>query len=294
MRPKPRTAPPAKASRPQRDLAAADTDAVVHNLYVKIVSPGDSDVKSKGFTLEILKYIHGRIGILKQMGLQVKVNKITSRDLKNERLRDAMKKRGIAKIPALTTPTNIYLGNREIVDIYERNIREFTAVQRREVKHVEGLAKEDDLEEYYKSEMSFERAEEDEKEPGIGETDGDMMSSYQSMMQRRDDLNAKRRPARATVVSRARREAEEAPAAGHSSRPDNVSPAPRRAAPATASGDDDEIASIINKMAQDIDTGTMAAAFQSPGGDSLEGGEGADPQDRIMEQSYWANQESSL
>ena len=273
---------------------------MLHNVYVKVVQKGDTDVKSKDLTLQVLKYIHQRINIFKQMGLQIKVNKITSQDLQNVRLRAAMKKKGIARLPAMTTLTNTYLGVKEIFDIYDRNIKEYLAVRGREEKKIEGLAKEDDLDDYFKTEMTFERAEDDEKESGIGESD-DMMSAYQSMMQRRDEQNAKRRPSRLPSIPTAPRGRAGGPAPampGQSGRPDNVGGArrPTTAPPtSTASGDgDDEIASIISRMAHDIDSGTMSSAFQGNGGDSLEGGEGADPMDKLMESSYWQNQESSL
>jgi hypothetical protein len=313
--PAPRAQMPRSAARstPRSDLEAADSGAVQHNLYVKVCPKGDPDARSREFTLQVLKYIHGRLSLFAKMGLQIKVHKITTHDLQNPRLRAAMGKKGITRLPAMTTPTHLYLGVAQIIDVYERNIKEYTAVQRREDRKVEGLAREDDLDAFYRDEMSFERAEDDEKEASIGESD-DMMSAYQSMIKRRDESSMKRRPPRPSE-GRIEREAGggrgsggssgassrggsgRAAAPGQSSRPDNVG-GPRRGQPApvsASSGDgDDEIQSLISQMAKDIDEGTVTAAFQGGGGDSLEGGGDADSaQDVFMERAFWANQESS-
>lgn len=291
-----RTAPQA-APRAKADLSTADSSSVLHNLYVKIVPKDHPDKKSQKYTLSLLHYIHGRIKILKEMGIQVKVNKISASDLQNAKLNAAMKKKGITKLPAMTTPTGVYLGVDEIADVYERNIREFTANQRRDEKKVAGIVQEDDLDSYYRDEMTFERAEEDEEEPGIGE-DGDMMSAYHSMVQRRDELNAKRKPTRAPARGEQKGERPARPDRGGrpgAGRPGTTPARPGQSTrPDNLGGDDDEISTMINRMSSDIDSGTMETAFQSGGGDSLEGGgDGDSAQDRIMESAYWANQEAS-
>ena len=179
---------------PREVLArGADTGQVAHNLYVKVVTGADADHKSRDITLGALKYVHARLATFAQMGIAVKVNKIRSQDLQDPRLVEAMRKRGITRLPALTTPNNVYIGLKEICDLYERNVKEFAAVAARGERPVEGILPEDDLDSYYREEMSFERADEDAEETGLGEGDN-MMDSYRRMMERRENSESGRRP----------------------------------------------------------------------------------------------------
>jgi hypothetical protein len=282
-------------SGPRADLSRADTSVVQHQLYVKVVTGADPDRRSRVITLEVLQYIHSRLPILRNMGLAVKVNKIRSQDLQNPRLVEVMKRRGIERLPALTTPNNIYLGYKEISDIYERNIKEFSAVGRRGERPVEGAAPEDDLDSFYREEMTFERAEEDAEETGIGES-GDMMEAMREFMERRERSDAGRkrptagRPPVAPAGGGDRRAAPPRPPA--SSRPDNVGRAPPRPAPVDDA--DREINDTIDRLARDIDDDTRARAFSSGGGDSLDDDGGADVQDDLMERAYWQNMAESL
>lgn len=299
-------APPAGGARgrgppsgSRTDLSRADTSQVQHNLYVKVVTGADADHKSRDITLGALKYVHTRLATFAQMGIAVKVNKIRSQDLQDPRLIEAMRKRGITRLPALTTPNNVYIGLKEICDVYERNVKEFAAVASRGERPVEGILPEDDLDSYYREEMSFERADEDAEETGIGEGD-DMMNSYRRMMDRRDNSESGRRPhhiaggrllATTSDVSGGPRGGGPRPAG----RPDNIAPpagGARQRAPVDA--EDAEIQETIDRLARDIDDGMRSRAFTSGGGDSLDDDGGADPQDDLMERAYWANMSESL
>ena len=301
-------APPAGGARrgppsgPRTDLARADTGQVQHNLYVKVVTGADADHKSRDITLGALKYVHTRLATFAQMGIAVKVNKIRSQDLQDPRLIEAMRKRGITRLPALTTPNNVYIGLKEICDVYERNVKEFAAVASRGERPVEGILPEDDLDSYYREEMSFERADEDAEETGLGEGDN-MMDSYRRMMERRENSESGRRPhhiaggrlsATTSDVSGGAPRGGGGPRPG--GRPDNIAPpavgARQRAPPVDA--EDAEIQETIDRLARDIDDGMRSRAFTSGGGDSLDDDGGADPQDDLMERAYWANMSESL
>jgi hypothetical protein len=279
-------------SGPRADLARADTSQVLHNIYVKVVVGPDPDRKSRDITLQTLKYVHSRLPSFAQMGLAVKVNKITSFDLQNARLVGAMKGRGIVRLPALTTPNGVYLGYSEIVKLYELNLKEFAARDRRGEKAVEGAAPEDALDGYYKDEMTFEAAEEDAQETGLGEAD-DMMDSYRLMMQRRETSTAgQRKPSSRAAAAAARPDSRAAPPRPPAStRPDNVGRAPRRA---PADPDDAEIEATIDRLAQDIDDGVRSKAFSAGGGDSYDDDGGADVQDDLMERAFYGNQTDSF
>jgi hypothetical protein len=280
-------------SRPRADLSKVDTGLVPHGLYVKVVTEGDPDTKSRDLTLSVLKYVHARLGIFAQMGIAVKVQKIRSQDLRNPQIVEVMKRRGILRLPALTTPNGVYLGFTDIQDVYDRNIREYESSRRRGEQAVEGaILQDDDLDGFFRSEMTFARAEEDAQETGLGE-EGNMMDSYRHMMERREKSGASSarkatqfRPAEAPPPQSRAAPPRAAPPPG---RPDNVA----RQRPADPY--DDEIQDTINRLSQDIDDGTRMAAFAGGGGDSFadEDGGGNDAQDDLMERAYYTNLSSS-
>lgn len=295
--------PPAAPPRQRVDLAQVDTGYMLHNLYVKIVPAEDgSDNKSKELTKQVLLFITQRLPLLKQMGIRVNVNRIRSKDLKNQQLNLAMKRRGIVRLPALTTPNDVYLGLKEILEIYEKNIKEYEAYSRRgdASSHREMDLPENDLDEFYRSDMTIERAQKDADEEGIGDQDTEtMMRSYSRMMQRRDKLNRDRKGYKPgsggaaddapPASSRPRQPAGQSrpPPVASSARPDNIH----------QEGDDSEITSLIDRINGELKGGDVDTAFKSGGGDSLaddEGGGGGDAADRFMEAAYWQNQEDSL
>jgi hypothetical protein len=301
---------------PRVNLAQADTSHLVHQLYVKVVTAGDPDAKSREITLQVLRYVHERLKLLTTMGIEIKVNKIRSQDLQNPKLVDAMKHRGITRLPALTTLNNVYLGFNEIHDIYERNIKEYAAFDRRGEKPVDDSpVQEDDLSKYYGDEMTFEKAEDDAQETGIGEGD-DMMDSYRRMMERRESSeSSRRRPgssARPVQTVDTRRDRPPAPSA----RPDNIAPRAARRPPQAPQAphapqapraphapwgaredppdpDEVEFQATIDRLSRDIDDSVRDQAFSVTGGDSLDDDGGADIQDDLMERAYYANMSSS-
>jgi hypothetical protein len=286
-------------TRPRIDLNQVDTGYQVHNLYVKIVPETESDEMSKKLTRQILLYITSRLALLKQMGLKVNVNRVRSKDLQNPALTGAMKRRGISRLPALTTPNNVYLGVKEIVDIYQKNTKEYEAFNRREEKtsYHEMDRPEDNLDQFYRDDMTEDNAKADAEDEAIGDQDTEsMMRSYSRMMQRREKLNKDRksyrpdenggngappaRPKQAAGTSAPPRPAQ-------SSRPDNVH----------QEGDDAEITGMIDRINTELRGSDVDTAFSKGGGDSLEddGLDGAgSAQDKYMESMFWSNQEDSL
>ena len=279
----------AVAGGPHTNPSRANTGQVTHNIYVKVVTGADADHKSRGITIDVLKYVHSRLPMFARMGLTVKVNKIRSEDLQNPRLVEAMRKRGITRLPAMTTSNSVYIGLKEISDVYERNIKEFAAVASRGEHPVEGFLPEDDLDNFYRNEMTFDRANEDEQETGIGEGD-EMMDSYRHMMEHRENKGpGSSRLAAGRPVSTTGNFRSAPPRPPSSVRPDNIAPPPRRPVDA----EDAEIQDTIDRLARDIDDGTRERAFAGGGGDSLDD-DGADPQDDLMERAYWSNQSETL
>ena len=260
-----------------------DTGPVVHNLYVLVIggnTAAPNDKKSRELTLAILQYVHDRLPLFNKMGVKIRVHKVKKSDLGNPRLVEAMKRRGITSLPALVSPNNTYVGNRAIGEVYEKNIAEYQAFLRKDVEAPTGMAPDDDdLASFYRSEMTFEKANNDDG--GLGEG-GDMMDNYRSMMQRRETRETKDPGRGQTAPSRPAAAPSRAPASGR--RGDNVS---------GASGDS-SMDSLIDRMAGDIDSQTFEDAFAGGDGDSLDLDGGNSAADDLMEKAYWANQELSM
>lgn len=294
--------------RAQVDLSRVDTGLMTHNLYVQIVPPAESDDRSRQLTRDILVFITQNLPRFRQMGLKVNVNRVRSRDLQNPKLVAAMKSRGITRLPALTTPNDVYLGVLEIKSIYERNTKEFEAFTRREEKtaHRNMDAPENALDEFYRSDMTFGNAEGDASDEAIGDQDTEsMMRSYSHMMQRREKLNKDRKGYHSGLAGRSSGDADAPPTRtprqqsssaaapprpAQSSRPDNVH----------QEGDDEEITSLISRINGEMHEDDTSKAFAGGGGDSLaddEGGvagESGDAADRFMQKHWLENQEDSL
>lgn len=250
---------------------------VEHQLYVKVVTLPDVDEKSREITLSALKYFQARMDLLANMGVKLRVNKIRSQDLRNSQLVESMRRRGITRLPALITPDSLHIGLKEIVSLYDSNIEAYHASRAKPGARAAKPAA-DNLEMFYKNEMTMERAEEDSKEEGIGEGD-DMMDSYRRMMERRGGSETSRRPPSAGRPASAPAPGP-APRPQASMRPDNVAP---------LSAEDAEIQETIGRLARDIDPSLHERAFASGGGDSLEDDGDGDPQDDLMEQAYLMN-----
>lgn len=277
---------------------------VAHNLYVKVVTGADADHKSSSITVGVLKYIQTRLPALRSMGISVRVNTVRSQDLQNPRLVEAMRKRGITRLPALATPNDVYIGLKEITGVYERNLRAFADSRERPDEEEAG---DDALDSFYRDEMSFERADEDVEEAGLGEGDN-MMDSYRHMMERRES-SSERRPGRPGAGAAAAGPAPRGPR-GAAPRPPGAAPRPPGVArpdnlaqgghglaqgghDLASASEDAEIQETIDRLARDIDDGMRNLAFSTGGGDSLDDDGGADPQDDLMERAYWGNMSES-
>jgi hypothetical protein len=280
--------------------------AVVHQIYVKVVTGADADkdATSRKITIQLLTYIHTQLRALKEMGVSTRVNKITSQNLKDHRLVAAMRARGILRLPAVTTPNNVYLGLGEIRQLYDRNIREHAAIIGRGEREIQGATGEEDdvFRTFYKDEMTFERAEDDTNEDELGEGKQDLGSLHRDMMNRREQLLSGRRPS-AARTSRA-----PAPPPGRRGAPPPQAPEPPERggrggvprAPAARAGnvappDDPEEASftdLLDRLSRDIDDNVRTQAFAATDADDDDSGR-PNPQDDLMERSFYANQVSS-
>ncbi len=241
----------------------------LHNLFVQTstrIGPQELEspavLKGRRLTLQVLQYIQDHLGALAKMGIKVRVNRLRRCDLANSRVTQAMKNKGITRLPALVTPNRVYVGMREIAAVYERNIKAFEETVRRSDPVSAG---DRELRHYYADEMSFERATQDQADGDVMDESADMMDDYRKLLQRREQRESS---APAPTV----------PPAG--ARPDNV------AAPGPGPGvslnpdNDPDTAMLIGRLEADL------RPYEPP----FSGG----AQDDLMETAYWANQKASM
>ncbi len=304
--------PPPPAPSPAPDPGAGDDP--VHYIYVKVDPAGEraADQVSRELTLRLLKYIHEKLAVIREMGVAVRVEKLTPELLANRSVFDALLAKGITRLPALKTPENVYVGLDPIVGVYEENIRMFLAERRRGEARppATDAVDEDPLDAMYRDEMTLERAEKDrafEGENGFEDGASDMMEAHRAMLERRDKSSASQRrrlqsgggpsPLETNISRRLappRRDEQPPLSRPPSSRGDNVGGG-SRARPARDPSDDGDISDTIDRLAREIDTGTLSRAYSSsqPGGDELEDDNAGDARDAIMESKYWANQQQT-
>lgn len=165
----------------------------IHNIYVLDVgsTKTSKDVKKKNLTLSILRYIHQKLPIIKQMGVKIQVHKIKKSELSSKRLVKAMKKRGISSLPALVTPKSTYIGNESIRELYEKNITEYNTFLNSKTNLGNNTTESggDDLDNYFQNEI---KVGDNESEGGMDEDEdpsNNMMENYRKMLQRREGGN---------------------------------------------------------------------------------------------------------
>jgi hypothetical protein len=143
-----------------------------HQLYVLT---GDS--ASRSSTLELLKFIHANLAVLKSMGVVVKVVKITKAELSNKRIVKSMQDKGISRLPAMVVPSGkIIIGVERILTVYKNNITDYKNMSKQKRSPSTSLG------DFYKSEIAKQDGDEDEE---FGESGG-MISSYHQMVSSRE------------------------------------------------------------------------------------------------------------
>lgn len=253
----------------------------MHVVYVKLPGPGDPDTVSREVTTRTLTYLQGIQGVLREMGIRLVVEKVTSAALRHPEFTAALKRRGIVTLPALLTTRNVHNGYAAIVATYTRNIAAYRAVA---AKYDEmgplGAAGDDPLSAYY-GEIAREPGESFE-ETAIG-SGADMMGDLQAAIARREAAHARPGAPAAAAAQPPAGRAHPPPGRAH---PPAQTPgragAPPGAAPArgdnvpTAPGADDDILGMIDRISR------------LP----LEEGEERDSRDDVMLRAYWEGRSS--
>lgn len=190
----------------------------IHNIYVLDVgsTKTSKDVRRRDLTLSILRYIHQKLPIIKQMGVKIQVHKIKKSELSSKRLVKAMKKRRISSLPALVTPKSTYIGNESIRELYEKNITEYnTFLNSKTNSGINTTESGDDLDNYFQNEI---KVGDNESEGGMDEDEdpsNNMMDNYRKMLQRRESGNK--------TQQQSKPEQEQHP---HADREDNITDVP--------------------------------------------------------------------
>jgi hypothetical protein len=257
--------------------------AAPHQLYVK--TGDESDTKSRGVTVAVLEYVRDNLKVLRQMGITLNVNRVRPQDVRNPSVVGAMRARGITRLPALVTPTKVYIGFDSIRGLYEQNIREFTRADKGapDGASSDGDGDGDDLNRFYRGALAAGGVDEEE-EPA-----GGMMEEFQKMKARREESQSARPSQRGAAAATGTAAAATAPVAGAAAAaagaaavaaPAAAPAAAARAEPRLRRADDQrddnvDTDALIDRLAHDID------------GDGDDGT--IDPKDDLMMRAYWGN-----
>ena len=130
-------------------------------LYVVVTSPrpaGSAEQTLKDSNLKVLRYVAQRLGLLREMGVTVRVQRIKKSDLSRPEVLEALRRKNVRSFPCLSTTNGAHTGPREIIDFYEHWIGKYdeflkasSAPARRQAKAAEYDG--DDLRQYYAEEM---------------------------------------------------------------------------------------------------------------------------------------------
>lgn len=255
-----------------------------HVLMIKVSRPG-GETKSHAFNIEVLNYLVKIKPFLRQMGIAVDVMKVEESSLSNQRLKQAMLSKGIRSLPALKTQKGVYLGVQSIKELYNRNVDDFKRSRKQDT------GGDSDLDAYFRRTLDAKAEDDDDDETAIGES-GEMMTQYQSLMQRRDEAQARRRPGSRLPEPDVRQtripQRGQAPQRG---------PAPQDRGHNVGSDPDDiKMEALMEESDPMPGPGVSASTLSASRGADPddEPGESTSEEDRRMEEAYWSNQEASL
>lgn len=241
-----------------------------HTLFV--VTNGSKQLMEQ--TKTILRFLAKIKPHLMNMGVAIEVWPVRSEMLQNQKLIDKFRSKKITQFPALKTPNHIYLGIKNIEDIYSRAIKDWQRYASRgtasEAAGYSGYSTEDAYSAFIKDDIDIQRAAQDKGETPIGDS-GDLMSQYQAMMKRRSDAMSKHAGYRTDDYTGGE-------GTKHSIRTSGGS---------NLGGEDDDIAALIDEVnSGPVTEDTIAAAFSADGG--------GDAQDDVLMRAFWENQSESL
>lgn len=149
--------------------------AFIHRVYVCRQEPS---------TLRLLRYLHSKKRQLQQMGARLQVVPLQAEQLGDPRLREALEKKDIGRLPAVDTGRRVLIGVNDIVRFYETAVNQYRQTQR-------PSRLSENLDEYYAREVSLGKGgSRDGDEPIGGDPSGSqMMDNYRKMMNRRESSN---------------------------------------------------------------------------------------------------------
>jgi len=134
----------------------------VHALYVALADKGDTGRQAVG-------YISGIVGPLGRQGIAVDIYRIRPKDLRDPRVLEALRRRGIDRLPAALARGRPLVGLADIRGYYEAQLAPrpgARAPARGEPAYGEGFADdggsaEEDLDNFFREEMRAGRPDED-------------------------------------------------------------------------------------------------------------------------------------
>lgn len=142
-----------------------------HLLYVKLTNN-----PNKNETIALLEYIRSKLQFLNKMNINIKVVGVSDAQLRIPEFINMLKQQNVAYFPSLVTSRNTYDDIRQIVDLYETNIKKFIAESRPP----------SNLSDFYAHEMVQKKASESDDDDEAMGKENNMMDSYRHQMDKRN------------------------------------------------------------------------------------------------------------
>jgi hypothetical protein len=204
--------------------------SATHAVYVKVVGAGGADQKSRQLSLELLRFLLAHKARIVGRGWALKVFGVYPGDLSDSKVLEALRARGVQRLPALVAGRRVLSGLREIQGFYSGLLGPGRPpAQARSARREPEPDADSALEGFFRDEMDITKAEKGGDDEAVGDElagGSDMMSSYNSMLKLR---NAGRKAGR-----EAERDGPPPPRSGpRPRREDNLPPA-RESAPGGA------------------------------------------------------------
>lgn len=265
-----------------------------HILFILVSGPTRSRAdtvseEAKAATVRILQFLSHCKPWLAKMQIGVEIKQIKLGLAKDPRLKQTLQEKGITEFPALKTRRRVYVGVKNIATVYSKVIESFKeasrktgqaqlsktdqAIYRRGEMNPSGASAEDIYRSYYKDDLTFWAAEHDQEDNAMGSADT-MMSSFHSMMKRRQETEEKRVDRPQAFLDRPGISKKGPPRKGTASKADNLA-------------EDELIDRLISTVSNPVTQETLDRAFGS-----VQGSE--DAREDVMVASFWENQRESI
>ena len=94
-----------------------------HTLFIKQVTV--DDIKDRESTRQLLEFVNNNVRILQNMQIKLTIITIPTNNLKDPKIIGMLQKQKVTRLPSLVTSNKVYVGFKDIYNIYDSSIKNF-------------------------------------------------------------------------------------------------------------------------------------------------------------------------